>query len=447
MSRTELNPLGGELANPIRIKPVSAAAVSAVADPRMFVFGESQFNYSSEVVVGNTLFIAYRTNSGTYKVCIWAYDLNTKTTLFHKEFADASYNLLDPWCGADASGNFYLAFQHGSGPYGYIIKISSAGAIVWQKNLNTVSTSPKSLRVMSDGTLYFVAIGGTIVKMASDGSIIWQKTLNNFGGVVRRLAVASDGSVFVLTSGSTTSCDVIKLDSNGAVAWGKQIGDAVYNTRNVNDITVLSDGTIFAVGSVNDTSNDYGYCFRLNADGSLFDAHVGGVAHNIMRHCVGLSDGKVAFSGYAKMLSLGQTSPGNAVTKGVFSLPAQGASFRVSYIAIANQTADAGVFEFGNRFISDEKHLIVTRRNTTAGVAIALDDVRSNMRAGVFASVGLSQVRNIDVKADNYGRMNSNVTLTTTLATSANASLSPVAGALAPSNIASPTITDITRIE
>lgn len=181
-----------------------------------------------------------------------------------------------------------------SGNHGYddvwVVKVDVLGNIVWQKCFGgSDDDRGEAIIQTSDGG--YILVGSTyssdgdvtgyhgnsymdvwVVKISSTGALEWQKC---YGGTETEegysIAQASNGDYIV--AGYTSSNDgdvsgnqggrdswIFRINSTGTLLWQKCLGGA--NTEEFNSICINSDGTIMALGYSNSTGGDL-----LNAGG------------------------------------------------------------------------------------------------------------------------------------------------------------------------------------
>lgn len=240
-----------------------------------------------KTVYNNGLYAIGRGGSGYAKKYILK--INQDGTLNQKYYYPSDYPSSEEINGAflDSNGNIYTVGtidRGGWGSDGIIMKINSAGTILWQKAFYRNSTSTENSHsgvvignyiycstasfadmgtvitkftdngdvvwhrripmvsassMSTDGSsIYYGTIDGTgkpyIAKLNQDGVIVWQRTVNLSTSLV---AVESDtdGNSYmsmISSTGSTTSNDIIvfKFDTNGTVVWQKRISTANSDT-------------------------------------------------------------------------------------------------------------------------------------------------------------------------------------------------------------------------
>jgi hypothetical protein len=183
--------------------------------------------------------------------------------------------------GMTESSNGNVAGYHG-GKDAWVVKISTNGAIQWQKCLGGTGWDEAwDIKQTTDGG-YIVAgrtnsvdgdatgtQGGLdywIVKLTEDGVISWQR---NFGGSKEDNAYAiiqtSDGGYIVAGETLSENGDVlgnhgdadfwiIKLSSAGQLEWQKPLGGSFQDRAN--DVVETPDGGLMVVGSVSSADGD-----------------------------------------------------------------------------------------------------------------------------------------------------------------------------------------------
>ena len=184
----------------------------------------------------------------------------------------------------DVSG-WHEAYDYWGNPYSdyWVVKLDSAGEIVWQRSLGgSYDDYAVSIQQTSDGE-YIVAgsslsndgdVSGNhgsfdywVVKLNSAGSIVWQRSLGGSSGdyassiqrttdggfIVAGVSYSNDGNVSG-HHGSTDYADywVVKLDSVGEIVWQKSLGGS--GSDEAYSIQQTADGGFIVAGV--STSND-----------------------------------------------------------------------------------------------------------------------------------------------------------------------------------------------
>lgn len=174
------------------------------------------------------------------------------------------------------------ANSFGSGnPNVWVLKFNLDGTIAWQKVylVNNLDDRAFSIQQTSDGG--YILAGGTtssstyqdflILKLNSDGTIAWQKVYGGpgYNDIAYSVQQTSDGGYIV--SGITGSFGeynwawVLKLNSEGSISWEKS-----YGIRGGNQFAIFvqqtSDGGYIVLGSL---AAGRSWVLRLNSDGSI----------------------------------------------------------------------------------------------------------------------------------------------------------------------------------
>jgi len=187
------------------------------------------------LVVGHT--VSSSELSTNYDV--WALKLNTDGSIAWQEKIGGIYND-EAKSVIETSGGEYLIAGYtssygGSTPDFWLIKLDSSGNILWQKAYGGTSTDiAEDVRETLDGnfivagwTYSFVSDGdsaGLLIKVNSAGDIIWQKTYSlpasTLGEIFNSVAVSPDGGIIAAGFADTFDADyhdpwVMKLNSEG----------------------------------------------------------------------------------------------------------------------------------------------------------------------------------------------------------------------------------------
>jgi len=161
----------------------------------------------------------------------------------------------------------------------WVLRLTSAGAIQWQKTYgtNTSEDSAYSVQQTSDGG--FIVAGETIagrpdvwvLKLDANGAIQWQKT---YGGAnddaAKSIQQTSDGGYIL--AGVTSSFAhffgdmwLIKLDASGTIQWEKTYGGNVSNSAD--SIRQTYDGGYIVAGTTTSFPGNSNY-WVLKLDGT-----------------------------------------------------------------------------------------------------------------------------------------------------------------------------------
>lgn len=223
-------------------------------------------------------------------------------------------------------------------PDGLVIKISSTGAIQWQKalggtaaeNLLSIQSTPdggyitSGLTYSNDGDVSGFHGGDEadawVVKLSSNGNIQWQKVLGggtgcDFANYI--LPTPDGGYVFV---GHTDSNDgdvtsnagerdvwIVKLSDNGAIQWQKTIGgaenDYAFSLQHTPDGGYIAAG--YTYSNNGDVSGNHGdadaWIVKLNGSGAIqWQKALGGSNEDIARSVQPTTDGGYVVTGSSK---------------------------------------------------------------------------------------------------------------------------------------------------
>lgn len=187
---------------------------------------------------------------------------------------------------ADPSDNIYAAGQEftmrGSGS-AWIVKLNSAGSVIWQIYSYPVSqqayvnsiTTDASGNVYAAGQTYNNTYGNVcaLTKLNSSGTVQWERQLavSNQGNLGASSVVDSSGNVYFTGYGITGSYYVVivaKYDSSGSLLWQRQLSSALGNMIS-NSIAMDSDGNVYVCGYGPTVSTTQLFIAKYNSSGSL----------------------------------------------------------------------------------------------------------------------------------------------------------------------------------
>lgn len=183
-----------------------------------------------------------------------------------------------------------------SGTDGWVVKLSSTGALQWSKTYGGSGTEQFwSVDVTSDGN--YVVAGGTssfgagredywVLKLDTSGNVLWQKT---YGGpkddgdcasfaepeCVVRVKEDPDGNLVVASESRSfapgvAAIWVLKLDSSGNVLWEKAFGG--FDEDTMWSFDIAPDGTYIIPGSTISFSSDFSgdtWVIKLDKNGNV----------------------------------------------------------------------------------------------------------------------------------------------------------------------------------
>lgn len=162
----------------------------------------------------------------------------------------------------------------------WVIKVSSTGAIVWEKSFGGDEID-QAWSIVKSGDGNFLIAGDTrsndvnvsnnigaadlwLIKISPLGELIWEKTIGGTSfDVARDISATQDGGFLIAGSSRSNDVDVsenkgqndawaIKVDSNGTIEWETSIGGT--NIDFAYGITELNNKKIVVIGDT--TSND-----------------------------------------------------------------------------------------------------------------------------------------------------------------------------------------------
>jgi hypothetical protein len=237
--------------------------------------------------------------------------------------------------GGDISG-----YHGGTGADAWVIKINSAGTIIWQKCFGgTKGDYADDIIATADGGYVFV--GNTqsndgdvvgyhgnsgwdvwIVKLDASGNLLWEKTLGGSaddeinistnsivqtvdgGFVVAAFSNSNDGDVLGSNHGGNDAW-IIKLNSNGDIIWQKTYGGTLNETAN--SIVRTTDGNYMVSATASSTNGDLSgqinhggndcWLFKINDNGDfLWQKTYGGSQNEGAADVRSTSDGGYVFS-------------------------------------------------------------------------------------------------------------------------------------------------------
>jgi len=173
----------------------------------------------------------------------------------------------------------------------YLVKLNSAGTVVWQKHYSSINNigifgEIRSLVVNPDGSYTLLANirttdlddidDFTLIKVDNMGDTIWVKEYNDpgydFGFKLKRLA--NNGYLMIGESFEQnedySSIHVMKTDSLGNINWKKnyKLKDDAHNAYS---FTFLNDSSIVIVGKINQKNSGYltdGFIIKLSKIGT-----------------------------------------------------------------------------------------------------------------------------------------------------------------------------------
>jgi uncharacterized delta-60 repeat protein len=174
----------------------------------------------------------------------------------------------------------------------FVLKFTPDGALAWQRVWGPATG--QGVAVAPDGTIYAAGTGPrpdglagasvVLLKLDSAGSLVWQRsystneTADARGGV----AVASDGSIYVAGAVQESARKVVvdallvKFDPDGNLVWDRTWGGRSGDVSG--GVGVASDGTVLWAGDTNSygAGSDDGYLLQVSPDGKALGGNTWG---------------------------------------------------------------------------------------------------------------------------------------------------------------------------
>jgi DNA-directed RNA polymerase subunit M/transcription elongation factor TFIIS len=201
-----------------------------------------------------------------------------------------------------ADGGYIVAIEtssFGTGNYDYdfwVLRLNSDGEIIWQNIYGDADRdNVEVLQQTSDGG-YIVAgdnyTSGTgyydvwVIKLDSDGGIMWQKKyVGTYADEIYSINQTADGGYIIAgssrrgTNAETEDLLVLKIDSEGNVAWQKTYGgsDSDYNGDYGVSIHQLSEGGYVVAGCTPSfgAGEQDAWLLKLNETGEIPNCAIG----------------------------------------------------------------------------------------------------------------------------------------------------------------------------
>jgi uncharacterized delta-60 repeat protein len=168
----------------------------------------------------------------------------------------------------------------------WALKLDASGAVTWARTLGGASNDAAT-SALEDASGDFVVGGYSasfsayndfwVIKLTAAGAVSWQKWFNNRNDYLNALLLAPDGGYVALGYaengfGGFNDLWVLKLTTAGAPAWQKQYDYDAYDY--INSAALLPDGRIAAAGYTNNSGDG-----RRNAYLALLDASTGALGN------------------------------------------------------------------------------------------------------------------------------------------------------------------------
>ncbi|WP_334056440.1 hypothetical protein [Polaribacter sp. P097] len=205
---------------------------------------------------------------------------------FGGSFTDVPFGVIETnaneYIIAASSDSEDFNISNNKGTYDYwLFKLSNTGELIWEKSFGGSEVEePRGIAATDDGNFFVVGDtrstdqdvssnnGGAdlwMIKISSDGNLIWDK---NLGGssfdVARSISKTQDGEFII--SGNSRSLDsgftnngqndawVLKVDNNGNLLWQQFVGGS--ENELLFDAVALNNNQIIAVGESSSSDLD-----------------------------------------------------------------------------------------------------------------------------------------------------------------------------------------------
>lgn len=225
-----------------------------------------------------------------------------------------------------------ISAYHGGNRNMWVVKLSNAGAIQWEKNYGgSLEDRAHSVVQTTDGGYAVTGYSGSndgdatvnkgsldvwVVKLDSAGNLQWQKSFGGTGiDISNWIIQTGDGGYAV--SGSSDSNDgdvsgnqggqdfwILKLNSSGSLEWQKTLGGT--DDDGATALVQAPDGGYAVAGFTKsndgDVSGNHGsedvWVLKLNSTGSLvWQKTFGGTGDDVAYSIIKTNDGKYAMAG------------------------------------------------------------------------------------------------------------------------------------------------------
>jgi hypothetical protein len=256
-----------------------------------------------------------------------------------------------------SDGNFVVAGQtnsfldKGFGYGAYILKIDTAGQILWSRIMCGGSKTDNALAFgvteQTDGT---IAVTGRdydnrgevstlfLTTLTADGKIRWNRKIKFKQEMIGSSVIPFNDHGYIVAAnvGSTTNTEgyIARFDANGNLLWGQAIG--LFGNCGFTSLAQLPAGDILAGGGVSPTTSfttetDSTALVRIHPDGSLSDVYISTLPVNsyITSMCL-TREGMIAYTGNT-FTKFGSTPPTDfSLILGTFNSSMDGCNIRAS---------------------------------------------------------------------------------------------------------------------
>lgn len=210
----------------------------------------------------NSIFYSKYSTAGAI---VWQKQLDVATV------TDVGYGIT-----SDSSGNIYIIgaiADTASTSYTLLTKASSAGTVLWQCALGAPAVADRSYAVKLDSLEnIYVAVNSSsstnLIKLDTNGNLLWQQQLTGTVPITNAIDIDSLDNVYLTGNyGGALTSFIAKYDSLGNIQWEKSL-----DTSSVNDITnciaIDNFDNIYIGGQSNNTTSSYMTIYRYNTSGT-----------------------------------------------------------------------------------------------------------------------------------------------------------------------------------
>jgi len=268
-------------------RSVEAAAPSS-AEPFAATYGGDKSDEGNELLQtadGGYVVVGSTTSFGAGGEDAWLLKLNADgTTAWTKTYGgtedDRAHSIVQTDDGGFVVAGHTRSFGSGLAD-AWLLKLNSAGGIVWEKTYGGTGTDIALDIVRAEGGGFVVAgqtdssgAGSTdiwVIKLDDDGDVVWQKT---YGGTdsdhARDIQQTVDGGYVVAGSTSSFGSDawILKLEGDGSLEWNGLYGGP--DTDEANAIQETGDGGYVVAGASRSQATGYkAWVLKLAANGSV----------------------------------------------------------------------------------------------------------------------------------------------------------------------------------
>jgi len=207
-----------------------SAPITVDKNGNTYEVGKYSFNFSPDSLISifGTDTVLDSSGAGLQSIIVSADSDGIYRWVLGVQYGDASFTSIK----ADNYGNVYLVgsatgyFRLGAqscSDSNFIVKINTAGNVVWIRSFTPAQFQFKALCISSGGNIYVTGE-------------FWRKTFTLDGNVMTNTD----------TSGTTEDVFYAGVDTSGAVLWARSFGGT--SNDGVSDIAVTNDSTIYIAG-------------------------------------------------------------------------------------------------------------------------------------------------------------------------------------------------------